>query len=307
MPSARCALGHILPPAFDGLYGKVAPEQTDNCLSPEYGLPFAGRAGHDIVYNSGVCPPEGHIMDRDGIGFLFVVLVPAALSVLAGVLTRAFRPAARVRAARTHRMRLAAQQMGLRFYAGAEDRVLAALPECSLLEKGASRRAANVMGDGQKPPGVLAFDFEYGRVRATADQEARDALYLVAMVHLAAGGADLPYACIYRTDWLGGPVGVSDVYRFSDLDDPEFITGYMLAGRPAQQVRALLRAPVRAAIKQWSRRGPRPVVETLPGWVAVYVESELDDRRIAIRCSEIVRYAELIAGALRGSQRAPTA
>jgi hypothetical protein len=238
------------------------------------------------------------MMDREGIGFLFIAIVPAALSVLAGVLMRAFRPAARVRSARTHRMGLAAQQMGLRFYGSADERVLAALPECSLLEKGTSRRAANVMGDGRKPPGLVVFDFEYSRGRQMADQAAADALYLVAMVHLGPAGADLPYACIYRTDWLGGPVGVRDTYRFTGLDDPDFGTGYMLCGRPAEQVRAMLTAPVREAIKAWQRRGPRPVVETLPGWVAVYVESEADDTGVGARCAEMVGYARAIAAAL---------
>ncbi len=241
-------------------------------------------------------------MDKEQAGLFVIAVVPALLSVAAGVLIRAFRPEARARTERTGRMRQAAESLGLRFY-GAEERMLAALPECSLFEKGTSRQVRNLMADGQRPPRLMVFDFECSRDRATPHHESVDALFLAALVR-PPGGERLPYASIYRTDWFGGPIGVRDTYHLSAEDDPEFSTGYLLSGRPAGEVRALLTAPVRDAIKQWPVRGPRPVVEMLPGWLAVYVESEAGDRRIAAKCAAIMRYADLVAGALGGPLQA---
>ncbi len=45
---------------------------------------------------------------------------------------------------------------------------------------------------------------------------------------------------------------------------------------------------------------------TLPGWLAVYVESDAGDRRIVEKCSELARYAGLVAGALCGPLPART-
>jgi hypothetical protein len=240
-------------------------------------------------------------MNKEQFGVFFVVIVPAALLIVAGML-RAFRPAGRVRALRAGRMRQTAGELGLRYYGASDERMLAALPECSLLDRGEARRVANLLSDGRKPPALLVFDYEYSRQRRTADHAAVDALYLVAMARME-GGEELPYACIYRLDWLGGPVGVKDVYRLSAQDDPQFSMHYVLSGRPAHRVRAMLSAPVREAVKSWSLWGPLPVVETLPGWVAVYVESEAGDRHLGVRCAEVARYARSVADALRGQAR----
>jgi len=235
--------------------------------------------------------------EPDAFVIIFTIAVPVLLAVVAAFFFRLFQTPRRQRIKRTHRMRQASEQLGLRFYDTSDERILAALPECSLLKRGKLRRVCNLMRDGQWPPGVLVFDYEYTRHGRDAERNYSYVLYLVALVRFT-GDVELPCCRIHRTDWFGGPVGAHDVYRLNHPQDADFNRDYMLSGRPVSAVRAMLTEPVREAVKSWRMRGPRPTVETLPGWVAAYVESDIDDTKLTGRCAELVRYAAGVAEAL---------
>ncbi|KPK62454.1 MAG: hypothetical protein AMK73_06070 [Planctomycetes bacterium SM23_32] len=235
-------------------------------------------------------------------GSLWWILVGVPIS-LAICLAMVFLVFSDPRAARERRRRMMqlAEQLGLRYYGTFEGRDLSFLPACALFERGEGRAVANLLGEDRSPPRLVLFDYGFKLTHAGRGRNGADvgtiALYLVAMARLPDGAATAP-ACIYREDWFGGPVGVRGLYRVKPEGDDEFAGDFWLTGEPREAVEAMLTPAVRAALKGWEVRGPRPVVEILTDWAVAYVDSAPRDRSVGSRGAALLKYASRIAAAL---------
>jgi hypothetical protein len=198
---------------------------------------------------------------------------------------------------RATRLREVAERLGLRYYGAVGQEALTFLPACSLFDKGETKKVANLIGEKRIPPGLAVFDYEFASLRSmegawTGDIEDRGVLYLVAMARLpdAPREVSVTPARIYQEDWFGGPTGVKGLYRLQTESDLDFGRRFVIAGEPREEVCAMLTEAVREAIKEWTMRGPKPVVEITPGWIVVYVESEPGDRQVGDRAAYLLDY-----------------
>ncbi|MGD2175416.1 MAG: hypothetical protein PVJ27_08440, partial [Candidatus Brocadiaceae bacterium] len=217
------------------------------------------------------------------IALAVVLLVTAVVFVL--WLVRSHSAAEEVRGSRMRRL---ADELDMRYFGDAGTEVFGRLPPCSLFEKSPVREVRNLIGERSSRPERLMFDCTFHRPRSSPDVGLPTPTYLVAL-------ARAPVGCsarfrLYREDWFGGPVGVRGLYRLSFEDDPSFRSRYLIAGGPAERVRSWLTPATREAIKSWDRSGPRPVIELVAGWVAVYLESDLQDTHLVRRGGRLMHY-----------------
>ncbi|MHC4593193.1 MAG: hypothetical protein ACYS8L_10945 [Planctomycetota bacterium] len=224
------------------------------------------------------------------------VLVAAALAVVLS----SFKHPGRILKERSRRLYGMAEGLGLRYYGAVGQEGLAFLPACSLFGKGEVRKVANLIGEKRIPPRLAMFDYEFRTLRGMDGAWSGDieegVLYLVAMARLPDAPQEVlvTRARVYQEDWFGGPTGVKDLYRLQTKEDPDFGRRFVIAGEPREEVCAMLTRAVRDAIKAWTVRGPKPVVEIVPGWVVVYMESEPGDRQVAHRAAYLLDYTSRI-------------
>lgn len=226
-----------------------------------------------------------------------IVIIPALLAVTSAVILLVVKTPARMDVQRKQAMRRLADRLGMRYLGDAGDRLWDLLPRCSVLQRGKRKGIANILTDGRRPARLLVFDYRFTRSPRDSDGTFSAALYLVVMVYLEKC-QDLPRVRLYKKDWFGGPVGVDGTYRLEWEDDPMFGDQFVIARSGPARMREMLTEPVRAALKEWDSRGPLPVVETTPGWLIVYAESDPGGGRLEKRGAQIVRYAMRIAESL---------
>jgi hypothetical protein len=234
----------------------------------------------------------------DGFTLLLVLLLTLGVTAL---LFRLFTPSGRAVARRQAELRRLASRLGLRYYGTTDPAIVELLPAFSLLQGGYARQVSNLIAEPRRPPRLLLFDHHATYAQLSRDprpSEYDDAsLHLVAMAALA-DGAEVTPARVYRRDWFGGPVGVSDLYRLQFPGDPAFGSYYLFAGEPREGVRRMFTAPVRDALANWSRTGPKPVVEIVAGWAIVSVETVVGDKDVAERAAALLNYTTGISAAL---------
>lgn len=235
--------------------------------------------------------------------FWMITGISALLAVLLGAVFSLLKRSGKAGERRRQRMRGLAESLGLRYYGTAGRDALSLLPSCSLLEEGRPITVANLIGEKRNPPRLLLFDYEraYGFGGRPSELDGIT-LHLVAMARAPGRPAITPLR-VYREDWFGGPVGVKGVYKLQFKTDATFSDEYWLKGEPPDEVRAMLTEPLRETIKNWQGRGPMPVVEIVPGWVVVHVESHPNDREVAQRGAGLLNYATSIAQQLADRSR----
>jgi len=232
-----------------------------------------------------------------------VVALPLLLAGAVAAVFLLFEKHARAGRERPNRMRQVARQLGLRYYGSLEREALASLPRCSLLEGNVPLKVQNLMAERSRSPRLVLFDCQRAMSRdGRSSDEDSFTLHMVAMAR-APGLTGLPALRIYREDLLGGPVGEKDTYRLKFAGDPEFGRRYWIAGASARQAALLLSGRVRRAIKAWTMKGPKPVVEVVDGWVAVHVESLPQDSSVGQRAAALLNYAGAIAASLEAGSR----
>ncbi len=243
-------------------------------------------------------------MDRE---LLWVLVLAPALMLSASLLVLLLlKTPRRLGRQRSERMRRLARQLGMRYYGTPGPRALQALPVCALLSRGHRREVTNLISDGAQPPGLIVFDYELTGQERDREGTFSGALYLVCAAHLP-GRTDLPGARICRLDWFGGPVGVPGLYPLEFDDDPDFAAQYRLAGAEAGRMRQLLTPRVRASLRDYQMRGPRPIVELTCEWLLVYVESPPGERALVRHGAHLVGYALRLARALGSKCGEPAA
>jgi hypothetical protein len=233
---------------------------------------------------------------------LYLALAIAVLAAVAlAVILSSFKQPRKTAKERGTRLREVAERLGLRYYGAVGQEALAFLPACSLFDKGEIKKVANLIGEKRIPPRLAMFDYEFASLRGmdgawTGDIEDRGVLYLVVMARLPDAPQEVPVtpARVYQEDWFGGPTGVKGLYRLQTKSDLDFGRRFVIAGEPREEVCAMLTKAVRDAIKEWAVRGPKPVVEIVPGWVVVYMESEPGDRQVAHRAAYLLDYSSRI-------------
>jgi hypothetical protein len=240
-------------------------------------------------------------MQMSGELLLVLVVVPLVLVGMTVVILSVVKTPSRERSERSQRMKRLASRLGMRYFGDPGEKFQDLLPDCRVLNRGSRRGISNVIGDRGRPPGAIVFDYAFSGSERDGQGLFSGALYLVVMVRLP-DRHDLPRCCVYKKDWFGGPVGVRGLYRLDYEEDVEFSQGFLVTGRQSEAVRRSLTAPVRQAIRSWEHRGPHPVVETVPGWVIVYVDSETGDAELVEHGLRLVKYAFEVAEAFQDSR-----
>jgi len=229
---------------------------------------------------------------------LIMLIIPGALVALLAAVFWFVKSPAKARLERRRSMRRLAERLDMHYLGMAQSDEISYLPPLQILPAHEVVQIYNLMGERRRPPRLVLFDLTYhtaGGRRVTGGYEAP--IYLVAMAALPSGQVSAPVR-VYQDDWFGGPVGVEEAYRLEFREDPVFSTRYMVHGGPEDRVRALLAEQVRSALKGWKQKGPKPVVEMLPGWVVVYVESDIYDGDAEARAEATLSYACAIARSL---------
>jgi len=237
-----------------------------------------------------------------------------AMMLASWLMVRLLTPSARAVARRRAELRRLASGLGLRYFGTADPAIVELLPSFSLLGEGYAREVANLVAEQRRPPRLLLFDYHTMRSHAQ-DGDTRPSEYDYSMLHLVAmaavaDGTEVTPMRLFRPDWFGGPVGVSDLYHLTFPGDPGFGSYYLFVGEPREGVRRMFTAPVREAVTNWLQSGPKPVVEIVPGWAITFIETVVTDKDVAKRASALLGYVAGIAKALGDAQppqgQAPT-
>ena len=182
----------------------------------------------------------------DGMPLLLSLLLPMLL--LAALMAWLFTPSGRAVARRRAELRRLASGLGLRYYGTADPTTVEFLPAFSLLQEGYARQVANLVAEQRRPPRLLLFDYHTMQSQASGDARPSEMdysmIHLVAMAALA-DGTEVTPARMFRPDWFGGPIGVSNLYHLEFPGDRGFGSHYLFAGEPREGVRRMFTAPVR--------------------------------------------------------------
>jgi hypothetical protein len=221
------------------------------------------------------------------------------MGAVAFLLLRSIRGTASLRTDRAQRMSLLADALGLECRSGSDEQGLEDVRTWPLLRGLQPGQVWHEVSDGRREPGFMIVDYFCPRSSRVPGE---GALYLVAMVRLPMAVApERVYVC--QEDWFGGPVGVRGLYRIHFEDDSEFTSRFLVGGRPAHAVRAMLSPPVRRAIRAWRADGPLPAIGAEGDRLVVRMECGAGDRELMNRGVRLAGYALGIAQALAESDR----
>jgi hypothetical protein len=226
-----------------------------------------------------------------------VIGVPAALALIALAVIWALR-----RADLSDRRRDAlldlAERLGLRFYGDIGPEAVRQFPPSALFEEGSLGYIDNLMAEPRRPPRLILFDYRFNALDPLSGTPwGMEDLYMVAMLQL---GEDAPRASLrlFHSGTLGAPVQAGRTQSIAFASDPTFERDFAVAGPDLPRTRELLTEPVRTALREWDMRGPRPVVELMPGWLVVYDETYQADPQVGERANALVAYGMRLVEAL---------
>jgi len=233
-------------------------------------------------------------MDAGRESLWLLLALGVAMALAAGlVYVLLFKGRRQLMAERAQRLRELAEHLGLRYFGSPAEDVLGALPRLGLLAGPRRKVLRNLVAEDRRPPYVLLFDLDF----EPAGVMLEPTVYQVVMLRRRTAGADGPVA-VCRMNALGGPVG-RGLYSIELSDDPSFVRRYRVRGE-RHQVASTLRPDVRAALAGWGESGPSPMVEFLPGWLAVYVETALGPGQAARTARALFDYAVAVERAEGG-------
>lgn len=195
-----------------------------------------------------------------------------------------------------------ADRLGWRYFGQVPGGAAETLPSCSLLqEHDGTVELCNLMADRTHSPRRLMFHCESRPPRYTPDAGLPTCLHTV--IAMRNGAPAVPAFRVYQQDALGGPVGVSGLFRLDAPEDARFRRRFLFAGAPPEQVDALMTERLRRALANWRRRGPKPVVEVGQRWLVVHVETDPSGRNAREAAAALITYAEGVARALQAQAK----